>query len=35
MSAVETAPTTTATRRTIEGFTDLILPWSEPQREPC
>ena len=26
MSAVDTAPTTTATRRTIEGFTDLILP---------
>ena len=35
MRAVDTAPTITATRRTIEGFTDLILPRSELQREPC
>jgi hypothetical protein len=35
MSAVETTPTTTAVRRTAEEFTDVILPWSQPEREPC
>src|SRR5580765_7184195 len=34
MSAVEATPTTTGVRRTAEEFTDLILPWSEPRREP-
>ena len=35
MSAVETAPTITARRRTIEEFTGLIVPPLEPGREPC
>jgi hypothetical protein len=35
MSAVDTAPTTTAGRRTIEGFTVVIVRPLEPGREPC